>query len=76
MSYAPRIRTVKSPGGTFRDPFDLLEELLTPPPMLSDNEIALILAKAPPEDLIINMSKTADGYVPDSVIYTPSSRRR
>lgn len=76
MSYVPRMRLVRVPEG-FRDPYDVLEEMFSPPPLLNEEELSIALAHAPPEDLLINMARTADGgYVPDHIVYTPTSRRR
>lgn len=69
MSYIPRVRLARV-GGKLQDPFDFLAEELSPPPLLSDDEVALILAHNPPENLIINMDKQSNGeYLPTNLIF-------
>jgi hypothetical protein len=60
MPYTPRVRVAKV-AGRLQDSFDFLAEMLSPPPLPSDDEIALILAKTPNEQLIIDMDKQSNG---------------
>jgi hypothetical protein len=68
MPYAPRVRITKV-AGRLQDPFDFLAEMLSPPPLPSDDEIELILAHTPNEQLIIDMDKRPNGeYMPANLL--------
>lgn len=68
MPYAPRVRVTRV-GGKLQDPFDFLAEILSPPPLPSEEEIELILARTPNEQLIIDMDKQPNGeYIPTHFI--------
>lgn len=58
----PGVRAMKV-GGRLRDPLDFLAEMFSPPPLPNDDEIALILASAPPEDITIEMSKQSNHVI-------------
>jgi hypothetical protein len=68
MSHLPRVRAANV-AGRLQDPYDFLAEMFSPPPLPNDAEIALILARTPPEDLIIGMDKQPNGeYSPTHFI--------
>lgn len=66
--YAPKIRMTRV-AGRMQDPYDFLAEMISPPPLPSDDEIALILAKTPPEDIVVGMDRQPNGeYLPANII--------
>jgi hypothetical protein len=68
MPYAPRVRITRV-AGRLQDPFDFLAEMLSPPPLPSDEEVDLILAHTPNEQLIIDMDKQSSGeYVAAGIL--------
>ena len=73
MEHRPRVRITKV-GGSLRDPFDFLAEMLSPPPLPNEDEIALILARTPNEQLIIDMDKRNGEYFATRV-YAPRLHR-
>lgn len=60
MPYVPRIRVTKV-HGRLQDPVDVLMEMFQPPPLPSEEEVELILARTPPEQFIIEMDKQPNG---------------
>ncbi len=68
MPHPPRMGITRV-AGRLQDPFDFLAEILSPPPLPDDEELSLILAKTPPEELIIGLDKQPNGeYVPTHLI--------